>query len=544
MTKKKLIFAAWTSSNTSYFAHNTWYKPLKRIFGDFIIFDPQQLIYQYGHEEMNRMFLDLVGKEKPDYIFFWLIYDEFSVDTFIKLREISPKTKLINFFGDDDTRFDIYSRYYSLFIDFPLMSQKNYLNDYYKEGIKNVHYSCGVNTEEFKPLKLKKKYDVTFIGTPNQDRAEYIRFLQQNGVNIKVFGSGWDKYPEFNEINGGKVNNEELLNIINESKINISFTKNYVDKPHFKSRVFEICACNAFLLTEFFSGYYDFYKEGKEIITFKTKDEMLEKVNFYLKDNKKREKIAKAGYIKTIKNYDQYKHFEKLFSEIFSKEKEPSKKILIGKDYKIAKIKKEELNDIDSIKEKLKDYDYISFFNKDAIYSKYWDFFHVYPIKNTKKPISICDPYLYSNSLGKFLSIYAPYSFQVLDKKDFYKILDPSQIVVEKNYFLKNINEFKLLLDRKEVDIINENNTSFILIPLVSIKNIENLGHEKMTKVSLPTYEVKIHVLARQKKLFYDKFIYFLIFKSILSYPFILRSLILKIFLKKQKIKESLINQF
>ena len=108
MTKKKLIFAAWTSSNTSYFAHNTWYKPLKRIFGDFIIFDPQQLIYQYGHEEMNRMFLDLVEKEKPDYIFFWLIYDEFSVDTFIKLREISPKTKLINFFRDDDKRFDIY----------------------------------------------------------------------------------------------------------------------------------------------------------------------------------------------------------------------------------------------------------------------------------------------------------------------------------------------------------------------------------------------------------------------------------------------------
>ncbi len=534
MNKKKLIFAAWTSSNKSYFAHNTWYKPLKKIFGDFITFDPQPIIYQYGYEEMNKMFLDLIEKEKPDYIFFWLIYDEFAIDTFIKIRELSPKTKLINFFGDDDTRFDIYSRYYSLFIDFPLMSQKSYLSEYYKEGIKNAHYSCGVNVEEFKPLKLEKKYDVTFIGTPNQDRAEYIRFLQQNGINISVFGAGWDKYPEFNKINGGKVSNEELLKIINQSRINISFTKNYINKLHFKSRVFEICACKSFLLTELFSGYYDFYKEGKEMVTFKNKEEMLEKVRFYLKNSKKREEVALAGYKKTIKNYDQHKHFAKLFDIIFSNKEEPLKPISFDENYKVAIIKKEELEDIKLLKEKLENYDYVSFFDKGAKISPYRNFFHVYSIKKTKKPMSICDPYLYSKSLGDFLSIYASYAFQVLDKKDFYKILNPSQIVVEKGYFIKNMEKFKLFLDKKEVDFISEENTSFILIPLVSIKNVENLGHEKMNKISLPRYEVKIHNLARQKSLFYNKFIYLLALKSIISYPFILRSLINKSLVKKQ----------
>ena len=542
--KKKLLFAAWSSSNESYFAYNTWYKPLKKIFKNFIVFDPQQLIYQYGFEEMNKMFLDIVAKEKPDYIFFWLIYDEFSIDTFLKIKQISPKTKLINFFGDDDTRFDIYSRYYSIFMDFPLISQKNYLKEYYKEGIKNAYFSCGVNTEEFKPLKLEKKYGVTFIGTPNEDRAEYIRFLQTNNIDVKVFGSGWDKYPEFNAINGGKVTNEELLNIINQSKINLSFSKNYVNKPHFKSRVFEICACNAFLLTEFFSGYYDFYKEGKDIVTFKNKEEMLEKIKIYLNGNKKREQIAKSGYKKTIDNYDQYKHFTNLFNKIFSTKSKSHKPISLATKDKIAVVKKEELYDIKLLKDKLKEYKYVTFSSEEAKISPYRDFFQIYSIEHTKKPISICDVYLYSKLLGNFLSIYASYSFQVLDKSDFYKLIDPGQIVVEKEYFINNIYKFKSFLNKEVVDLFSESNTSFVLIPLVSLKYIVNLGYEKMTKISLPRYEAEIHKLSNKKTLFFNKFIYAILLKAIVSYPFIFKSLIVKSFIKKQIIKKSIFNQF
>ena len=270
------------------------------------------------------------------------------------------------------------------------------------------------------------------------------------------------------------------------------------------------------------------------MVTFKTKEEMLEKIRFYLKNSKKRGAIALAGYKKTIKNYDQYKHFNKLFDIIFSNKDEPLKPISFDENYKVAVIKKEELEDIKLLKEKLENYDYVSFFDKGAKISPYRNFFHVYSINQTKKPMSICDPYLYSKSLGDFLSIYTSYAFQVLDKKDFYKILNPSQIVVEKDYFIKNMEKFKLFLDEQEIDFISEENTSFILIPLVSIKNVENLGHEKMNKISLPRYEVKMHNLANKKSLFYNKFIYSLALKSIINYPFILRSLINKSLVKKQ----------
>ena len=63
---------------------------------------------------MNKRFLEVVKREQPDYVFLWLIYDEFYIDTLLKIKKISAKIKIINFFGDDDSLFDNFSRFYSV----------------------------------------------------------------------------------------------------------------------------------------------------------------------------------------------------------------------------------------------------------------------------------------------------------------------------------------------------------------------------------------------------------------------------------------------
>ena len=125
---KKILFAAWACNNKNYFPYQTWRTPLQKIFKEFIAFDPQECIYQYGKKEMNKKFLEVVEKEKPDFIYFWLIYDEFYIDTLLKIKKISPKTRTVNFFGDDDVMFENFSRYYALFIDYPLASHKLYFS--------------------------------------------------------------------------------------------------------------------------------------------------------------------------------------------------------------------------------------------------------------------------------------------------------------------------------------------------------------------------------------------------------------------------------
>ena len=218
---KKMLFAAWACHNKNYFSYQTWHSPLKAIFKQFVTFDPQEYSYKYGVEAMNKKFLEVIKKEQPDFIYLWLIYDEFDIDTLLSIKKVCPKTKVVNFFGDDDTKFEVYTRYYQLFVDYPLVSHKLYFHRYREEEIKNAYYSYGVNTNDFSPKNLKKKYDVTFIGTPMADRAELVKYLKDNGINMKIFGAGWEKHPELKEIYLGKLSQEEMINALAKVILNI-----------------------------------------------------------------------------------------------------------------------------------------------------------------------------------------------------------------------------------------------------------------------------------------------------------------------------------
>ena len=66
---------------------------------------------------MNKMFLSLVEKEKPDYVFVIIGRDELTIGIMEKIKEISPKTKILALVGDDDTQFETLKRYQGFFAD-------------------------------------------------------------------------------------------------------------------------------------------------------------------------------------------------------------------------------------------------------------------------------------------------------------------------------------------------------------------------------------------------------------------------------------------
>ena len=66
-------------------------------------------------------------------------------------------------------------------------------------------------------------------------------------------------------------------------------------------RLFDVPACGAFLLTDYSEEISEYYRLGVEIETFKTSDELRDKVDFYLKHPVERERIAKLGYERALK---------------------------------------------------------------------------------------------------------------------------------------------------------------------------------------------------------------------------------------------------
>lgn len=400
LKKQKIIFAFLNNSTPNDSCYVNYYPALKKLFGKVIVFDPMATIIKLGKKGMEKNFINLVEKEKAEFLFIDSRGNELTIEFLDELRRVSPETKIISYTGDDDKDFESLKRYSSLFVDCTLTAQRDYLKKYFSDGVRNVQFTIGINTEVFRPMSMKKIYDVAFIGKASNERAELIDFLITKKIPIKVFGGLWEAYPKIKHYSFGHVKPEDMAKIVNQTKINLGLSKNKFGRPSFKWRVFEIAACKSFCLTDYFEEYLRIFKNKKEIVMFKDKEDLLKKIKYYLENESEREEISKRAYKKVIKNYEVYEDFKRIFKRITEKPKTFSRNL--PKVYgKIIALKKEDFRKTDScIKNLVKKYNYISFYDDNFIPLKYKEFLQAYSLEKTKKDISCCDYYVYDKLAG------------------------------------------------------------------------------------------------------------------------------------------------
>lgn len=491
---------------------------LKKFCRKIIHFGRMNNYFKYGKKEMNRRLLALIKKERPDYIFTWLTWDEFYIETLLKIREISPKTKTVAIFGDDSSQFDNFSRYYSLLFDYSFTTLKRYHRKYKKDGVKGVFDTNLTDTHSFKPLIAKRKYDVTFVGSQKLDKSgryEMIKYLKDNGIKVRVYGFGWKNFPEMRDIYHGSTSNEEMVQILNESKINLCFSKDNFGRPQLKAKAFEVSACNSFMLCEFAPDYNDYFKEGKEIIMFRGKEDLLKKVKYYLKNKKAREKIALKAYKKTVRDYGLYNEIKYMIEKTKNKTEHSELPKVKGDVFVLTR------NEIKLSREKLKallnESDYVAFRSEGVRFSPYKNYFQSYALEKTGKEISCCDYYVNSKKLGDYVKSDCRYAFGLLDKRDASSMININQIVVRKDYFLKNLDMFKGILNGRRIDFVELENTAFVSMPLVRINKIEIKDYNKFKESFSFKFLYKLYSLVKNKRLLVDKYTYNLLAESLKS---------------------------
>ncbi|KAF0126463.1 MAG: hypothetical protein FD189_2312 [Elusimicrobia bacterium] len=169
---------------------------------------------------------------------------------------------------------------------------------------------CAFDRKNYHKISpVEKTMDVSFVGcvSGRKGRMEYIEHLTKNGVEVRVFGQG---------SSGGMVSMAEMTGIFNRTRINLNFsdaggttcltgrTRFGNEVKQLKGRIGEVSLCGSFLLSEDTPGIENLLLPGKELDIFRTKEELLEKVRFYLADEKEREAIADGGYRKAVKDFD------------------------------------------------------------------------------------------------------------------------------------------------------------------------------------------------------------------------------------------------
>ncbi|MBH8604519.1 glycosyltransferase [Thermoactinomyces sp. CICC 10522] len=164
--------------------------------------------------------------------------------------------------------------------------------------------------------------DLALVGSAFQNRLQDVRKLSPFLFRYKtrLVGPGWYRLQHLPNISvrRGWVEADEVRRYYNGAKIVLNIHRSY-DDPYLQknthqvkadtpnNRVFEIAACRAFQLVDERKDLGRLFQPGKEIITYRTLEELKEKIAFYLPRPHLCQKIAHRAFERTRKEH-QYEH--------------------------------------------------------------------------------------------------------------------------------------------------------------------------------------------------------------------------------------------
>lgn len=300
-------------------------------------------------DAVNKRLIRLVQETKPDVLFCQLFTEELKKET-IRFITRQTTTKTINWFGDDHWRFHIFSKLWAPYFTAVCTTDPTAIPLYQKLGVTAVATQWGVNQHRYYPapagLDPEVASSVTFVGQKYGIRGRYYEDLRRAALPVRFFGSGWP---------AGTIDFERMRSVFSTSAVNLNFT----ESPHgqfaqrlkllsrfvvrrelgrwrlnvhrfrdtaralpgyqrrqIKARIFEILGCGGFLITGDAEGLGAYYEPGVEMAVFKTGAELAEQCQYYLNHPELRDRIARAGYERTLREHTYEQRFRAIFSAV------------------------------------------------------------------------------------------------------------------------------------------------------------------------------------------------------------------------------------
>lgn len=307
-------------------------------------------------DSLQEELLEFCKEQRPDYVFFMLMKDEIRVSTLDRLRSF---TKPINFFCDDQWRFDDFSSQIAPSLSVIITVDKFSVPKYRALGCaKVIHTQWAASL--CLPIENKPyEFEISFVGGRNAVRDWYISELRNKGIHVECFGSGWENgRVSFDRMNEIFARSKISLNLSNSVPHDFAYFKTLLERRHgdmmdtkrrlfqfyrikgyrtairrylkdkkesnqlpipkgktveqIKARNFEIPAAGGFQISQFALEIDDYFANGKEIVLFSNVDELAILINYYLENDSERERIKIAGHDVAMKNL-----YSDRFSAIF-----------------------------------------------------------------------------------------------------------------------------------------------------------------------------------------------------------------------------------
>ena len=280
----------------------------------------------------------------------------------------------VNFYCNSTYQFELVAQIAPK-VQFAWHPEKHARDLYLKAGANPVWVQMGSDPDLYHPVdQTTRQKRCCFVGQRYADRDRLAAGLLNAGVPLDIYGQGWpgattaaqstSSSPSGQKIGGyfqavmenfrregpigglrrnirqWKYRSEtrrlnpllapancgfapSISQTFSEYEVVLNFSNVWADGrpgaqliPHVRLRDFEGPMCRACYLTGHTDELGEFYEVGKEIDTYRSPEELVEKTRYYLSHPASAEALREAGYRRAIRDHTWRRRFEELFRKI------------------------------------------------------------------------------------------------------------------------------------------------------------------------------------------------------------------------------------
>lgn len=203
-------------------------------------------------------------------------------------------------------------------IYFPFCWDKYYVDSMKLLGFNNVNYlPIASNTKRFykMPENLREmnpyKEEVSFVGAWSKKREVILLSLSKR-CKPAIYGYLWDE----NASERAKAlykkdidNLTELQQVYNYSNVNLNISMDQ-GITSLNMRVFDVLACEGFLITDYKPDLETLFDIEKEIVCFRDPEELENLIDYYSRNEKARKDIARLGRRRVLREHTYIRRAE------------------------------------------------------------------------------------------------------------------------------------------------------------------------------------------------------------------------------------------
>jgi hypothetical protein len=151
---------------------------------------------------------------------------------------------------------------------------------------------------------------VAFIGStlgyPGNVRAEYLDHLVSKGIPVYRAGGFWEQ----------PISVEKYADLLRRSRISLNFSQNAPGTHQMKGRVLETMFCGALLMENENQETKKFFTPMVDYVTFTSKDDLVDKVRYYVEHDDERLRIAMNGHLKATRECNHRVFWDRIMGRL------------------------------------------------------------------------------------------------------------------------------------------------------------------------------------------------------------------------------------